>query len=330
MQFLDVRRLLNEIVDDELGLARCPRGFEFLHSNHTDIYRVRAAGKDFIAQLSSGSKAYLKRLRENLDRLAILEDLRIPRVVAWRASNGGALPGCDWAVLVYPEPQGHALGASNFSLKTWLNLCDLLGRVHELEGDSGPSTAPVFRFGDAAGFDAFGQALLVRIGDLPVRIDRVRAHLDHMAEYLANHAVSFRVPFRLIHGNLDRSNIIVGLDGVGLVDWAAMGTGDYAFDLAMLKFILDSVARRGSARLIREAALSYRARFQDDTLETRLRFFLPLAGLVHAYQHGNTSDELAQSRAREPWRCYLHSEVQWADPLRLHEYGEAVAPRRVA
>ena len=70
MHFLNIRQQLEEIVDDELGLVGHSRTFEFLHHGHSDVYRIRAGGHRFIAHAASGSKAYLRRVRDNLDRLA--------------------------------------------------------------------------------------------------------------------------------------------------------------------------------------------------------------------------------------------------------------------
>jgi aminoglycoside phosphotransferase (APT) family kinase protein len=330
MHFLNIRRQLDEIVDDELGLVGSPRAFEFLHRNHTDVYRIRAGGRRFIAHASSGSKAYLRRVWGNLERLADLQDGRIPRVVAWRASNGGVLPGYEWAVLVYGELEGKALNAANFSAGAWTALGDLLRRVHQLEGETERSTAPVHRHGEAPALSAFSQALLLRIDDLPFRVDRVATLLDELGDYAAARAASFRIEPRLIHGDLDRTNIIVGPGAVGLVDWGAMGTGDYAFDLAMLRFVLDSVAPRLAHRLVGELAGQYRTRFSDGALETRLRFYAPLAGLVKAYEAAGDTREDPESRARQVWARFLYAESQWRVPVHLDDNAPPVAGRWVA
>jgi aminoglycoside phosphotransferase (APT) family kinase protein len=227
------------------------------------------------------------------------------------------LPGYEWAALVYEELKGKALNAANFSAEAWTGLADLLERVHELEGETELSTAPVFRHGEASAFSAFSEALLLRIDDLPLRAERVVTQLDELAGYAAKNAASFRIEPRLIHGDLDRSNIIVGLDGVGLLDWGAMGTGDYAFDLATLRFVLDSVAPRVAQRLAAELAARYRTRFQDDALETRLRFYGPLAGLVKAYEAAGDTREDPESRARKVWARFLYAESLWRHSLRL-------------
>jgi Ser/Thr protein kinase RdoA (MazF antagonist) len=330
MHFLDIRRQLDEIVDDELGLVGCQRAFEFVHHNHADVYRVTAGGRSFIAHASSGSKAYLRRVRDNLERLADLDDGRIPKVAAWRASNGGVLPRYEWAVLVYEELDGRALSAANFSARVWNSLTDLLERVHELDADVERSTAPVFRQAEASAFSAFSQALLLRIANLPLRIERVASQLNEMADYAARHAANFCIEPRQIHGDLDRTNIVVGPRGVGLIDWGAMGTGDYAFDLAMLRFVLEACARREAARLVSNLAAGYRTRFHDDTLEARLRFYAPLAGLVKAYEIAGDTREDPESRARQVWARFLYAESQWRGPVRLDDKAPPVTPRRVA
>jgi len=138
-----------------------------------------------------------------------------------------------------------------------------------------------------------------------------------MSVYLADHSAEFQLPTRLIHGDLHRSNIVSTGSSIGLLDWGDLAAGDYAFDLGALKFVLDAVAPRKSTQFIRAWALAYRDRFQDSTLEVRMRFFLALAGLVRAF---NCADDSAAFRPSRAWRaraCYLHSEAQWRSPLRF-------------
>jgi aminoglycoside phosphotransferase (APT) family kinase protein len=148
-------------------------------------------------------------------------------------------------------------------------------------------------------------------------LERVRAHLDAMNEYLTSHRTSFAIPARLIHGDISRDNIRFHGGQGGIIDWADLGVGDYAYDLAKLKFALDSVVPRQSADLIRELARGYRKRFGDDTLELRLRFFLALPGLVSAFWYTNESALFEAARVWRVRTCYLHSEAQWHTPLRL-------------
>src|SRR6202022_44860 len=107
--------------------------------------------------------------------------------------------------------------------------------------------------------------LLGRLADLPIAPDRVRRHLGVMAGYLEANAKSFRVSARLIHGDLHRSNIVVSGSKIGLLDWGDLAGGDYAFDLASLKFVLDSVLPRSSVGFLRNQARRYRDQFQDGT-----------------------------------------------------------------
>jgi aminoglycoside phosphotransferase (APT) family kinase protein len=316
MKFLDFQSVLSEMFTEELAVYGEIRRVEFLHRNHTDIYRVRAGGGNLIAHAASDGKGYLKRLRANLDQLASLEDGRIPRFLAWRAATG-AVPTRDWAVLVYEEIPGENVNPRNFSSEAWNSLAECLARVHGLEADAEPSSGPVFSGHDPANFAAFARTLVLRVRDLPLGHQRVRAHLDRMAEFLNNHQAKFKVPARLIHGDLDRRNVVVKGPKVGILDWADLGAGDYAFDLGMLKFMLDSVRPGAGAGLIRDQARRYRERFQDDDLELRLTFYLALAGLVHAFQACDDTDSFKPARAWRVRTSYLHSEGQWRSPLKL-------------
>jgi Ser/Thr protein kinase RdoA (MazF antagonist) len=316
MRFLDFQSVLSGMFAEELAAYGAIRSVDFIHRNHTDIYRVQAERGTLIAHASSDGKGYLKRVRANLELLAPLQDRRIPRVLAWGAA-AGALPTRDWAVLVYEEIQGEKISRRTFSRGAWRGLADCLAGIHGLDGEGQPPAGPVFNGNDASNFTAFARTLLLRMGDLPLGPPRVRAHLDEMAEFLDSRQASFRVPSRLIHGDLDRRNIVVGGPHVGILDWADLGTGDYAFDLAMLKFMLDSVMPGAGAALIREQARGYRERFDDASLELRLRFFLALAGLVHAFHACDDMDSFKPARAWRVRTSYLHSEAQWRSPLKL-------------
>jgi aminoglycoside phosphotransferase (APT) family kinase protein len=320
VQFVDFRSIVGDLFAEELAPFGPIDRVEFLQRNHTDVYRVEARRGTLIAYASSDGKGYLKRVRANLELLAPLQDPRIPRLLAWRAGTA-ALPTRDWAVLVYEEKPGKEISRRNFQPAVWDGLAECLARVHGLDGENQPPAGPVFSIQDASNFPAFARTLLLRMADLPLSTRRVAAHLDQMTEFVDSNRASFRVPPRVIHGDLDRKNIVTRGTQVGVLDWADLGSGDYAFDLGMLKFMLDSVAPRSGASLIRDQARRYRDRFQDATLELRLRFFLALAGLLHAFQACDDTGSFKPARAWRVRTSYLHSEAQWRSPLKLD--GEA-------
>jgi aminoglycoside phosphotransferase (APT) family kinase protein len=316
MQFLDFHSVLGAMFAEELAPYGAIRSVDFIHRNHTDIYRVRAERGTLITHASSDGKGYLKRMRANLELLSQLQDRRVPRLLAWRAS-AGALPTRDWAVLVYEEIPGEKLSRRNFSRAAWNDLTESLARVHALDGEGPRPVGPVFNDHDASNFAAFSRTILLRIGDLPIGQDRVRSQLDQMGDFLDHHQADFQVPPRVIHGDLDRKNIVVSGGRVGILDWADLSSGDYAFDLGMLKFMLDSVMPGLGAALIRAQARRYREQFGDHGLEVRLHFFLALAGLVHAFHACDDTEAFKPARAWRVRTSYLHSEAQWRSPLKL-------------
>jgi len=319
VRVLNITSIIEEICTTEAAVGGPVERIDFLGHSHSDVYRVKAGGRSFIAHAAPGGTEYLKRLHSNLEIVAVLKDDRIPREVAWRNSNAA------WAVLMYPEIPGNELNRSNVTDTVLTSLRDLLARLHSIEDQGQPHNTLAGRINEPSAFVAFGEAFIRRLADLPIRADRVRQHLDAMAAYVGEHASAFRVPTRLIHGDLHRSNIVSTGTTIGLLDWGDLTAGDYAFDLATLKFVLDAVAPRKSAEFIRELARQYRDRFNDASLEVRMRFFLALAGLVRAF---NNADDHAAFRAGRAWRvraCYLHSESQWHQPLRL-DGGEVGAP----
>ncbi len=312
MRVINLSEALYDMFDGESGLGGQVEQIEFIHHSHCAVYRVTAGGQRFIAHIDRHGADYLKRLRRNLGQLAEVADGSIPQLAAW-ANHG------DWAVLLCREIPGDELSPRNATPVVLEGLSDLLLRVHSLPVLSEDGLSSVLSIDEPAAFPGFVEQFLARISDLPIRVSRVRRHLDDMAAYLEQHADDFRVTPRLMHGDLHRSNVVVSGARVGLLDWADLTAGDYAFDLATLKFVLDSVVPKRSAEFIRRRALLYRDRFNDRSLEVRLRYFLALAGLVRAF---HCAGDIVAFRAGRAWRvraCYLHSEAQWNAPLRLDE-----------
>jgi aminoglycoside phosphotransferase (APT) family kinase protein len=324
MRIVNAPALLRQIFEDEPGLPSNVECVELVGREHADVYRVTAGGQDFIAHLSTAGTDYLQRLRTNLGRVAALNDERLPRVAAWCHSDSAKA----WAVLVCNQLPGEELNRTNSNPAVLDSLAELLLRLHTADAPIERRDAIMFSPDDVAGFSAFGETLLARLADLPISPDRVRRHLDRLASYLHDNAEAFVVTSRLMHGDLHRSNVVVDGSRVGLLDWGDLRGGDYAYDLACLKFMLDSLIPRSSTRFIRECARVYRDRFNDMTLELRLRYFMSLAGLVRAI---NCADDTAAFGLGRSWRvraCYLHSERQWAQPLKLDGPEVAARPPR--
>jgi len=317
MRIINAPSLLRQIFDEEPDLPGAVEAVELIAREHGDVYRVRAGGKGFIAHVSLNGANYLQRLRTSLARVATLNDERVPRIAAWCQSNNGKA----WAVLVCPEIPGEELNRANATTPALDSLADLLFKLHSTDAPIERHDSIIFTPDNPAAFGAFADTLLARLADLPISRDRVRRHLDGMSRYLDENGDAFKVTSRLIHGDLHRSNIVVSGQKVGLLDWGDLTGGDYAYDLASLKFVLDSVIPRSSAEFIRERGRLYRDRFQDQTLELRLRYFLSLAGLVRAIHCADDTAAFGPGRAWRVRACYLHSESQWSRPLRLDGTG---------
>jgi len=313
MRVVNAPSLLRQIFDDEPDLPSQFESIELLAREHGDVYRVRAGGTAFIAHVSVRGTQYLQRLRANLARVALLKDERIPRVAAWSQSENGKA----WAVLVCPEIPGAELNRANATKAALESLTDILFRLHSVDAPVERHDGVIFTPDDPAGFAAFSETLISRLADLPIAADRVRRHLAEIAGYLEANASAFRVSARLIHGDIHRSNIVVSGSKIGLLDWGDLAGGDYAYDLASLKFVLDSVIPRSSVEFIRDRARRYRDWLNDSTLEIRLRYFFSLAGLVRAIHCADDTAAFGPGRAWRVRACYLHSEAQWSKPLRL-------------
>jgi aminoglycoside phosphotransferase (APT) family kinase protein len=314
---LNVRRLIEAVFREEPGLPDQVADLRFVARHHTSVYRVRAGDASYIVHVTPHGSEDLRRIERNLRRLEPLADARIPRVLAFRDSERSAPGDQRWAALVMSDIPGEELSSQSFNLAAWSNLCGLIRRLHAVPADGERASRISRGIDEAAAFPDFAETFVLHLSGLPLRLDRVRRHLRAMSEYVSNHRGGFSVPLRLIHGDLSRENIRVHGGQAGVIDWADLGGGDYAYDLAVLKFALDSVAPKRSADLIRELARDYRRNFQDDTLELRLRFFLALPGLVSAFWYANERALFPAARAWRVRTCYLHSEAQWQTPLCL-------------
>jgi Ser/Thr protein kinase RdoA (MazF antagonist) len=317
MRALNARSLLQATFREAADLPSNVDAVEFVQRHHNEVYRVHAGGQRYVCHLALEGTESLRTLRAHLQQLEVLGDARIPRVVAWRAPSGESLDE-QWAALVCTEIPGEELSPQAFSLAMWNQLCELLIRVHQLKALDSASGDPT-RIDDPDNFPAVAESLVQTLiySGAPLRLGRVQRHLDAIGEYLSRNRADFRIQSRLIHGDLSRANILVGRGRPGIIDWADLGPGDYAYDLATLKFSMDSVAPRTSARLLRDQVLSYRAHFGDDCLELRMRYFLALPGLVSAMWYAGQDASFAPARAWRVRTCYLHSEAQWRAPLRL-------------
>jgi hypothetical protein len=317
VRVLNIRPLLDDVFREEAALPGRVEQVKFIHQHHTYVYLVHAGGDTYIAHATPGTSEYLSRVRDNLQRRQALQDDRIPRVLAWR--HGGPDLPLDqrWALLVCNYLPGTELSPRTFTPQVWRDLCNLLFRVHVLPANGETQRGVTRRVDDPSAFPAFAEMLVLQLAGLPLRIERVRRHLDAMADYVHAHGQAFQIAPRLIHGDLNRSNVVIENERAAVIDWSELGTGDYAYDLAMLKFAMDSVAPRVSSELLLGLARHYRADFGDETLELRLRFFLALPGLFHAFYYASQTALFKAARAWRVRTCYLHSEAQWASPLQL-------------
>jgi Ser/Thr protein kinase RdoA (MazF antagonist) len=325
MRILNARPLIEKIFRTEAGLPDSVEEVSLVHLHDAqgearwhgskEVYRVRAGGRAYMAHVTPDRCEELRRFRDNLRFLAKLGDDRVPRVVAWRDSAARSAARA-WAVMVCPELPGSEIGPSNYSPPAWADLCDLMVKVHSLSPD-GELLGDHDGANHAEAFADFAECLLTRLEGLPLRSTRVRAHLAEMAAYVRDNMPDFRVTPRVIHGDLTRANLLLSGDRAAVIDWIEMSAGDYLYDLATLKYSMDSVVPRESAELLREQASAYRRRFADDGLELRMKFFLALPGLVHAYEYAGQTALFPAARAWRVRTCYLHSEAQWKSPLRL-------------
>lgn len=318
MFLLRTRDLIETTFADEPALpARLDR-IQFLQRRLVDTYLVEAGSQRFVVQLAGDGTSALLRLRRNLELLSPLAGPQLPRLLAWR--EGAADEEKRWALLVSSYVAGDELSPSTLRRQTWESLCALLEEVHTV-AVAAPMRDRVLvdLSSGAAALVEVGEQLRLLLADgrWPVPASDIRRQLEEMEDFVDRHAAAFDVPPHLVHGDLSRSNIRISGAVAGLVDWADAELGDYGFDLGALKFALDSVAPRSSPQLIQELGRRYRRRFGDETLETRLRLYLALPGLVQGLTYAMEPATFGAIKAMRVRACLLHSQAQWRTPLKL-------------
>lgn len=319
MRLLNPRLVFEGIFHQNHALPSEVEEVAFLHRHHSEVYRIKAGGGTYIGHLTPEGTEYLALVQSKLERLSSLNDVRIPRVLAGSASDPSGPLSARWAALVCSDIEGEELSKHSYNSRVWSSLCDLLLRVHALAATEEAGAERVDRIDDPDTFGEFVESLRLLLAkcDANIGAARIRRHTDEMLSFLHAHSNVFCRRNHLIHGDLNRSNILVSGDRVGVIDWAELGPGDYAYDLATLKFSMDSVLPGRSASLLRQHAKACSEQFKDETLELRMRFFLALPGLISAIWYAGQQASFKRVQAWRVRTCYLHSEAQWKNPLRM-------------
>jgi aminoglycoside phosphotransferase (APT) family kinase protein len=294
-----------------------PDGFDrlrLLHRSAADVYLVEAAGSRYAAHVGMGGSLHLDRCRSALAGLTPLAEQGIPRALGWTSSDAGTVLVSTWV-------PGAELAPETLTPRTWQDLRRLLERLHTMPAWSEAEDCRLAAHMPQR-FDALAKQVMLglELAGMPVSGSRADRHVEAMAEHVERERVAFdAAPEVPIHGDLSRSNIRVDGTRAGLVDWADLTVGDYCFDLASLKFALDSVAPRQSAELLRGLCVRYRDRFDDGGLEARMRLHLAVPGLIATYLYATLPAACGLVRSWRVRTCFAHSEAQFARPVRLEQ-----------
>ncbi len=121
---------------------------------------------------------------------------------------------------------------------------------------------------------------------------------DELAADVESCPVPFERPPSWVHGDIWPENVLTSNSRCWLVDWSWLKCSDYALDLANLKLALDWVWPAWRAHTAFERLLRFYVRaFADNTLLTRMRFFLPIVSLTHLVQFGQGGTEDPENAA---------------------------------
>src|SRR5207253_11522753 len=103
MRVIHVGRLVDAIFSEEPALPSTVDGIDQIHWDSTvsgSVFEIRAGSRNYVAHVTAEARGHLVRARDNIIRLAALEETGIPRVIAWRDSGAAPSRGNEWAILI--------------------------------------------------------------------------------------------------------------------------------------------------------------------------------------------------------------------------------------
>jgi Ser/Thr protein kinase RdoA (MazF antagonist) len=211
------------------------------------VFRVdRADGPPWVARLSLTSRP-LFRTEDDAEVLRFLERHEFPAERCADPKPVSTLDGRAVLVTCYlagKQPSGSPV--------VWRRLGDLLGRLHTLPTEPGPTRRPAGSLHHLpeyeGGPDADLAAAAALLADLDGRVPAEHQELYELIQTLLPEGDDCRgLPDAFVHPDPVRNNVVVTPDGPVFVDWTGAGTGPR---LASLAGLLHSAGPRHAADVL--------------------------------------------------------------------------------
>ncbi len=244
------------------------------------VYLVSADGKEFAVKVYDrrfNGRKVCKEEKKLINRAGQSIPESVPRVVLVSEHTEN---GFGREVLVMEKAGGEPLAESNFSPEVFGRITGLLTRLHK----GGLKKTTSINQADRIENCRRVMTRFLAANELIPR-SRIENHLKNLTLYFQEKQALFKGRETLVHGDIWWDNILVNSDGIKIIDWLEAGEHDYGRDLAQFKLgALDEILDENQSRFFFFRLLDiYREEFQDDFIDERMRFFLPLMYLEEAF-----------------------------------------------
>jgi len=275
-----------DVLMRELGLAAAVVPLE--QRAGCDLYRADGVSQSVLVKV--GRPARLAHEADNLRLASTLVGDLAPALIGYAETADGP------AVLAMEYLPGSHLEPGGLRHAAWRSLVDGLLQLHSQGPGGRPRCCPLApdfvtlsvgeeRYASLPELRQLLIAEMARVPDLDLRV--ALALFDDLAADVKARPALFERPPCWVHADLWPENMLVRGSRCRLVDWTWLKQSEYALDLANLKLTLDWVWPAWRAQTAFERLLRlYVNTFADDTLLTRMRFFLPIVSLTHLIQFG--------------------------------------------
>jgi thiamine kinase-like enzyme len=183
-------------------------------------------------------------------------------------------------ILVMEKCEGEPLSKDNFSPQIYEKLIRILLKLHKTEPDSLGEMKEIERIEKCR--EVMNRFLQV---NHVIPMPKVNRLLDELKKYFLEKRDIFEIRNTLIHGDLWWDNILVNGNDITIIDWLEASRRDYCRDLSQLKLgTLDEILdERQSDIYFNKIIRAYGEEFNDNTVDLRLRYYLPMMYLEESF-----------------------------------------------
>jgi aminoglycoside phosphotransferase len=246
----------------------------------SDVYLLSIDGIQYAVKMYhdrySGSNIYLKE-RQHIMRARKSIPAAVPQALFCSDHADNAF---HREILIMKRALGVPLSKDVFDEHVFEVLVAILRQLHSTQAPVKPTTNEIERL------DTCSRTMIQFLKENEViPRNRVISHLSALREYYIKNQPIFNLQHTIIHGDLWWDNILVDNGNVTIVDWLDSSEQDYCRDLAQFKIgTLNEILNPKESQIFFEKIVkTYVKSFNDDTINERLRYYLPLMYLEEAF-----------------------------------------------